>query len=215
MTLATTLSDFPASPAPASDGPAHDAERRQVVLLAAAVAGVGMAAVAVPFVLSFAPSERARAMGASVEVDISDIPPGGVKTVEWRGKPVWVMRRTPEMLASLSSLDASLADPGSARDQQPDYARNLQRSIKPEFFVGVGICTHLGCSPNQVPAASGNPSVGADWPGGFFCPCHGSTFDLAGRVFKNKPAPTNLEVPPHSYVSDGKLLIGEDGSAAA
>lgn len=215
MTQAAILSGLASSPAPVSDGPAHDAERRQVVVLAAAVAGVGMAAVAVPFISSFAPSERARAMGASVEVDISDIPPGGVKTVEWRGKPVWIMRRTPEMLAGLPLLDASLADPGSARDQQPDYARNPQRSIKPEVFVGVGICTHLGCSPNQVPAGAGNPSLGAGWAGGFFCPCHGSTFDLAGRVFRNKPAPTNLEVPPHRYIADGKLLIGEyaDGTA--
>lgn len=215
MTPASTLHEHPANPAPASDGPAHDAERRQVVLLAGAVAGVGMAAVAFPFVSSFAPSERARAMGAGVEVDISDLPPGGIKTVEWRGKPVWIMRRTPEMLASLALLDDSLADPGSAKDQQPGYARNPQRSIKPEVFVGVGICTHLGCSPNQVPAGTGNPSLGADWMGGFFCPCHGSTFDLAGRVFKNKPAPSNLEVPPHRYLDEGKLLIGEDGSGAA
>lgn len=215
MTPAFPFPELPASPAPADNEPAHDVERRQVVLLAAAVAGVGMAAVAVPFVSSFAPSERARAMGASVEVDISDIPPGGIKTVEWRGKPVWIMRRTPEMLAALASLDAGLADPDSRKDQQPDYARNPQRSIKPEVFVGVGICTHLGCSPNQVPAGTGNPSLGADWAGGFFCPCHGSTFDLAGRVFRNKPAPTNLEVPPHRYIADGKLLIGEDSSGAA
>lgn len=213
MTTAPILSELPAGTAPA--GPAHDAERRQVVLLAAAVAGVGMAAVAVPFVSSFAPSERARAMGASVEVDISDLPPGGIKTVEWRGKPVWIMRRTPEMLAALASLNAGLADPDSIKDQQPDYARNPQRSIRPEVFVGVGICTHLGCSPNQVPAGTGNPSLGADWSGGFFCPCHGSTFDLAGRVFKNKPAPTNLEVPPHRYIADGTLLIGEDAGSTA
>lgn len=186
-----------------------------MVVLTAAEAGVGMAAVADPFVSSFAPSERARAMGAGVEVDISDIPPGGIKTVEWRGKPVWIMRRTPEMLASLPLLDASLADPGSAKDQQPDYARNPQRSIQSEVFVSVGICTHLGCSPNQVPAGTGNPSLGADWAGGFFCPCHGLTFDLAGRVFKNKPAPSNLEVPPHRYVADGKLLIGEDADGTA
>lgn len=154
-------------------------------------------------------------MGASVEVDISDIPPGGMKTVEWRGKPVWIMRRTPEMLAALAALDAGLADPDSAKDQQPDYARNPQRSIKPEVFVGVGICTHLGCSPSQVPAGTGNPSLGADWPGGFFCPCHGSTFDLAGRVFRNKPAPTNLEVPPHRYIAEGTLLIGEGTGSPA
>lgn len=215
MTTASILPELPASPASAGDGSAHDAERRQVVLLAAAVTGVGMAAAAVPFVSSFAPSERARAMGASVEVDISDIPPGGIKTVEWRGKPVWILRRTPEMLAGLAVLDAGLADPDSRKDQQPDYARNPQRSIKPEVFVGVGICTHLGCSPNQVPAGTGNPSLGADWSGGFFCPCHGSTFDLAGRVFKNKPAPTNLEVPPHRYIADGTLLIGQDAGSAA
>lgn len=215
MTTASILPELPASPAPAGDGPVHDAERRQVVQLAAAVAVVGMAAVAVPFVSSFAPSERARAMGASVEVDISDIPPGGIKTVEWRGKPVWIMRRTPDMLAALAAHDAGLADPDSRKDQQPGYARNPQRSIRPEVFVGVGICTHLGCSPNQVPAGTGNPSLGADWSGGFFCPCHGSTFDLAGRVFKNKPAPTNLEVPPHRYIADGRLLIGEDAGSAA
>lgn len=206
---------FPATPDQPADQDAPDAARRQIMLITAATAGVGVAAVAVPLVSSLAPSERARAMGASVEVDISDIAPGGVKTVEWRGKPVWVLRRTPEMLAALSALDAGLVDPDSRKDQQPDYARNPQRSIKPEVFVGVGICTHLGCSPNQVPAGTGNPSVGADWPGGFFCPCHGSTFDVAGRVFRNKPAPTNLEVPPHRYIADGKLLIGEDAGRVA
>lgn len=193
----------------------HDAERRRVVLLTAATAGAGVAAVAVPFVSSFAPSERAKAMGASVEVDISDIAPGGIKTVEWRGKPVWIMRRTPEMLAALPTLNARLADPASERQQQPGYAQNPQRSIRPEVFVGVGICTHLGCSPNSVPAGSANPSVGADWAGGFFCPCHGSTFDLAGRVFQNKPAPINLEVPPHKYLGEARLLIGEDDLGAA
>jgi ubiquinol-cytochrome c reductase iron-sulfur subunit len=217
MNPTLTLPSHPALPAtpdhPAGQG-APDAARRQIVLVTAATAGVGVAALAVPLVSSLAPSERARAMGASVEVDISDIPPGGIKTVEWRGKPVWIMRRTPEMLAALASLDAGLADPDSRKDQQPDYARNPQRSIKPEVFVGVGICTHLGCSPNQVSAGTGNPSLGADWPGGFFCPCHGSTFDLAGRVFRNKPAPTNLEVPPHRYIAEGTLLIGEDNSAA-
>ena len=168
--------------------------------------------IAVPLVSSLAPSERARAMGAGVEVDISDLAPGGVKTVEWRGKPVWVMRRTPEMLAALPQQDAALADPASRKDQQPEYARNPQRSIRPEVFVTVGICTHLGCSPTAVPAGTSNPSVGDQWQGGFFCPCHGSTFDLAGRVFKKKPAPTNLEVPPHRYVSDTRLLIGDDAA---
>ena len=188
------------------------AERRQLVLLTAATGCVAAAGVAVPLVSSLAPSERARAMGAGVEVDISDLAPGGVKTVEWRGKPVWIMRRTPEMLAALPQQDAALADPASRKDQQPEYARNPQRSIRPEVFVTVGICTHLGCSPTAVPAGTSNPSVGDQWQGGFFCPCHGSTFDLAGRVFKNKHAPTNLEVPPHRYVSDTRLLIGDDAA---
>lgn len=209
------MTSIPAIPAPGGDMHEHDDERRRMLLLTAAVAGAGVAATAVPFVASLAPSERARAMGASVEVDIGDIPPGGSKTVEWRGKPVWIMRRTPEMLAALSAHDAELADPASRKDQQPDYARNPQRSIRPELFVAVGICTHLGCSPTQLPAGTNNPAVGSDWAGGFFCPCHGSTFDLAGRVFRNKPAPTNLEVPPYKYLADSKLLIGEDDAGAA
>ena len=196
-----------------TNSPAHDCERRKLVVITGAIAGLGAVATAIPLVSSFAPSERARAMGASVEADIGDIAPGAVKTVEWRGKPVWIMRRTQEMLAGLTSLDNKLADPQSLREQQPEYARNLHRSIKEEILVAVGICTHLGCSPNVVPSGTANPSVGADWIGGFFCPCHGSTFDLAGRVFKNKPAPTNLEVPPHTYISDSKLLIGEDNLA--
>lgn len=204
-------------PVPALTGRAHehDDERRRMLLLTTVTAGAGVAATAVPFVSSFAPSERARAMGASVAVDIGDIPPGGIKTVEWRGKPVWIMRRTPDMLAALPAQDAKLADPSSRKEQQPDYARNPQRSIRPEVFVAVGICTHLGCSPTQLPAGTSNPSVGDDWAGGFFCPCHGSTFDLAGRVFKNKPAPTNLEVPRHKYLADSKLLIGEDDAGTA
>jgi ubiquinol-cytochrome c reductase iron-sulfur subunit len=147
-----------------------------------------------------------------VEVDLSDIPPGGVKTVEWRGKPVWVVRRTPEMLAALKGHESELADPNSLRDQQPGEARNPERAIRPEVFVAIGICTHLGCSPSQAPQGGNNPSLPEDWPGGFFCPCHGSTFDGAGRVFKNKPAPTNLEIPPHRYASDTRILIG-DGAA--
>lgn len=189
-------------------------ERRRLLLLTAATGATGLAAVALPFLSTFQPSERARAAGASVEVDIGDIAPGEVKVVAWRGKPVWIMRRTAEMLTALAGLDAKLADPGSDRRQQPAYARNAQRSIRPEIFVGVGICTHLGCSPFQVPADAANQSVGADWAGGFFCPCHGSTFDFAGRVYKNKPAPINLEVPPHRYLGDSKLLIGEDTGAA-
>ena len=188
-------------------------ERRQMVRLTGGLAGLAIAATAVPFVASFAPSERAKASGASVETDIGDIAPGSVKTVEWRGKPVWILRRTPAMLAALAEQNKQLLDPQSTRDQQPEYARNAERSIRQEYFVAVGICTHLGCSPNVVPRGPANPSVGADWNGGFFCPCHGSTFDLAGRVFKNKPAPLNLEVPPHKYLSDSRLLIGEDGQA--
>jgi ubiquinol-cytochrome c reductase iron-sulfur subunit len=203
----------PAFAALADNAHEHDAERRKMVLLTSAVAGVAVVATAVPFVSSFAPSERARASGASVEADISDILPGGIKTVEWRGKPVWVVRRTPEMLATLPGLDKKLVDPASQENQQPEYARNAHRAIKPEFLVAVGICTHLGCSPSSVPLGSNNPSVGSDWQGGFFCPCHGSFFDLAGRVYKNVPAPTNLEIPPHKYLSEGKLLIGEDDLA--
>ena len=191
----------------------QDEERRKWVLMTGTLAGVALAATAVPFVSSFAPSERARAMGSSVEVDISGLAPGETKMVEWRGKPVWILRRTSEMLAGLATLTDKLVDPGSEREQQPAYAQNDHRSINPEYLVAVGICTHLGCSPNSVPKGSNNPSVGADWTGGFFCPCHGSTFDLAGRVFKNKPAPTNLEVPPHKYLSASKLLIGEDNAA--
>ena len=193
--------------------PEQDQERRKWLLLTGATAGVAAVATAVPFVSSFAPSERARAMGASIEVDIAGIAPGETKMVEWRGKPVWILRRTPEMLAGLAALDKQLVDPASERAQQPAYAQNAHRSIKDEVLVLVGICTHLGCSPNSVPKGSANPSVGEDWSGGFFCPCHGSTFDLAGRVFKNKPAPSNLEVPPYKYLTDSRLLIGEDDAA--
>jgi ubiquinol-cytochrome c reductase iron-sulfur subunit len=186
-------------------------------LIASSCAGVvGGAAVAVPFISSFQPSERAKAAGAAVEVDISDLKPGEKKTVEWRGKPVWVIRRTPEQLAALKSLDGKLADPNSERNPDeltPAYARNEYRSIKPEFLVAVGICSHLGCSPSDKFAAGAQPSLPDDWLGGFLCPCHGSTFDMAGRVFKNKPAPDNLEVPPHTYLSDTRLLIGEDKKA--
>ena len=200
-------------PVPAAGDLASDPERRTWLIATGAMGGVAAVATAVPFVSSFAPSERAKAMGAAVEVEIGDIPPSGLKTVEWRGKPVWIQRRTPEMLAALKGQEAQLADPQSARDALPEPLRNAGRSLKPEVFVAIGICTHLGCSPTAVAAGSGNPSVGDDWHGGFFCPCHGSTFDLAGRVFKNKPAPTNLEIPPHRYVGDGKLVIGESDLA--
>ncbi|MEY8688288.1 MAG: ubiquinol-cytochrome c reductase iron-sulfur subunit [Leptothrix sp. (in: b-proteobacteria)] len=179
---------------------------------AGAVAGV---ATAVPFVSTFAPSERAKAAGAAVEVDISGIKPGEKLTAEWRGKPVWIVRRTPEQVAELTKLDPLLADPKSDRKAYPipDYAKNEARSIKPEYLVVVGICSHLGCSPSDRLQVGPQPSLPDDWQGGFLCPCHGSTFDLAGRVYKNKPAPDNLEVPPHMYLSDTKLLIGEDKKA--
>jgi ubiquinol-cytochrome c reductase iron-sulfur subunit len=190
-----------------------DPEKRLWLIATGVAGGFATLATAVPFVASLAPSERAKAAGGPVEVDLSDIPPGGIKTVEWRGKPVWIVRRTPEMLAALQGHDDQLADPDSMKDQQPAYARNPARAVKPKVFVAVGICTHLGCSPSNAPAGAANPSLPADWPGGFFCPCHGSTFDGAGRVFKNKPAPTNLEVPPYRYASDSSILIGDDAAA--
>lgn len=206
------MSHAPALPLPPESD--MDPERRTWLLATSAMGAAATAAVAVPFVASFAPSERAKAQGASVAMDPATVAPGELKTVEWRGQPVWVMRRTPEMLATLDNMQG-LADPASEKPQQPGYATNKHRSIKPELLVTVGICTHLGCSPNVVPQGSSNPSVPADWQGGFFCPCHGSTFDLAGRVFKNKPAPTNLVVPPHQYLADGTLLIGEDDDGVA
>ncbi len=195
--------------------PGMDPDRRNWIVIACGAGAVGGAAVAVPFISSFAPSERARAAGAPVQVDISAIQPGEKLTVEWRGKPVWILRRTPEQLATLKTVEPQLADPNSDRKQYPtpDYAKNAHRSIKEEFFVGVGICSHLGCSPSDKLTPGAQPSLPDDWAGGFLCPCHGSTFDVAGRVFKNKPAPDNLEVPPHMYVSDTVLLIGEDKKA--
>jgi ubiquinol-cytochrome c reductase iron-sulfur subunit len=195
---------------PAGHEALNDPAKRQWLIATGVAGGVAAVATAIPLVSTFAPSERAKAAGGPVEVDIGDILPGGSKTVEWRGKPVWIVRRTPEMLAALEGHDAELADPLSARDQQPPYARNAARAVKPEIFVAVGICTHLGCSPSNAPAGAANPSLPADWAGGFFCPCHGSTFDGAGRVFKNKPAPTNLEIPPHRFASETRLLIGDD-----
>lgn len=193
-----------------------DTSKRTWLIASTCAGAVGGAAVAVPFISTFQPSERARAAGAAVEVDISALKPGEKLTVEWRGKPVWIMKRTPEQVADLKKHDGQLADPKSERkpdELTPAYARNEARSIKPEIFVGVGICTHLGCSPGDRLASGPQPSLPDDWPGGFLCACHGSTFDLAGRVFKNKPAPDNLEVPPHMYLSDSKLLIGEDKKA--
>ncbi|MCW5634212.1 MAG: ubiquinol-cytochrome c reductase iron-sulfur subunit [Rubrivivax sp.] len=192
-----------------------DKDRRTWIAITCGVGAVGGVATAVPFVASFAPSERARAAGAPVQVDISGVKPGEKLVVEWRGKPVWIVRRTPEQLESLKKTEPLVADPNSQRTQYPtpDYAKNQYRSIKPEVFVGVGICSHLGCSPVDKFTPGAQPSLPDDWAGGFLCPCHGSTFDFAGRVFKNKPAPDNLEVPPHMYVSDTVLLIGEDKKA--
>ncbi len=198
-----------------SQQPVDSAKRTWLIVSGCAGAAGGLAA-AVPFVASFEPSERAKAAGASVEVDISAIKPGEKLTVEWRGKPVWIIRRTPEQLEALPKEDPKLADPQSLRNQSsltPEYARNGHRSIKPEVMVAVGICTHLGCSPSDRFTPGGQPSLPDDWAGGFLCACHGSTFDLAGRVFKNKPAPDNLEVPPHMYLSDTQLLIGDDKKA--
>ena len=193
-----------------------DSTKRTWLIASSCAGAVGGIAAVVPFVSSFLPSERAKAAGAAVEADISTLQPGEKMTVEWRGKPVWIVRRTAEQLAALPKLNDQLADPKSERkptDQAPDYARNDTRSRKPEFLVVVGICTHLGCSPSEKFKTGPQPSLPDDWQGGFFCPCHGSTFDLAGRVYKNKPAPDNLEVPPHMYLSDTKLLIGDDKKA--
>ena len=192
-----------------------DRRKRRFLVAATSVMGsVAGVAVAVPFVLSMNPSARARAAGAPVEQDISKIEPGMMITIEWRGKPVWIVHRTPEMLASLPKIDSEMVDPKSSVKQQPDYARNEVRSIKPEYLVLVGICTHLGCSPSQKLTAGAESGMGTDWPGGFFCPCHGSKFDLAGRVFKGVPAPINLEVPPYAYLSDTRLIIGSDTKGA-
>ncbi len=192
-----------------------DSSKRTWIITSACAGAVGGVAAAVPFVSTFQPSEKAKAAGAAVEVDISSLQPGEMKTVEWRGKPVWIVRRTQQQLDDLKTLDSEVADPMSERTAYPipEYAKNEWRSIKPEYLVLVGICTHLGCSPTSKFTTGPQPSLPDDWKGGFFCPCHGSTFDIAGRVFKNKPAPDNLEVPPHMYLSDTKLLIGEDKKA--
>ena len=187
-----------------------DCGRRRLIVATATVGGVAGVVAAVPFLASLAPSERAKSAGAPVEVDISKLAPGQMMTVEWRGKPVWIIHRTKEMLDGLRKVDDKVSDPKSERKMQPDYAKNENRSIKPEYLVAVGICTHLGCSPSEKFKTGAESGVDADWPGGFLCPCHGSTFDLAGRVYKNKPAPDNLEIPPHKYLSDARIVIGED-----
>ena len=181
--------------------------RKFLVAVTSVAGGIAGVAIATPFVMSMMPSERAKAAGAPVEVDISKLEPGMLLMVEWRGKVVWVLNRTPEMLETLVKVEDELADPNSEKPQQPEYAQNRTRSIKPEILVTEGVCTHLGCSPvfrKEIAPAD----LGPDWLGGFFCPCHGSKFDLAGRVYKSVPAPTNMVVPPHVYLSDNRLLIG-------
>jgi len=193
-----------------------DGGKRTWIIASSCAGAIGAGFVAVPFIKSFEPSERARAAGAPVEVDISALKPGEKLTVEWRGQPVWIVRRTPEQIAALPKLDPELADPKSQRNPDeltPPYARNENRSIKPEILVTVGICTHLGCSPSDKFVPGPQPSLPDNWAGGFLCPCHGSTFDMAGRVYKDKPAPDNLEVPPHVYLSDSRILIGEEKRA--
>lgn len=191
-----------------------DTNRRQLLAATAVVGGAVGVGTAVPFVTSFLPSERAKAAGAPVEVDISGLQPGEMMTVEWRGKPVWIVRRNKEMLESLKKSEALVADPASSRSDQPAYVKGTARAIKDEYFVCVGICTHLGCSPTAKFAPGAESGIGDDWPGGFLCPCHGSRFDLAGRVFKSMPAPDNLVIPPHTYLSDTRLIIGEDTKGA-
>ena len=202
-----------------SDQPIDSGKRTWIIASSCAgVVGAGFAAA--PFIGSFLPSERARAAGAAVEVDISTLKSGEMKTVEWRGKPVWILKRTPAMVDAIKSkkIDGELADPNSQRnkdDLTPAYVRNEFRSIKPEILVAVGICSHLGCSPGTKFQPGPQPSLPDDWEGGFLCPCHGSTFDLAGRVYKNKPAPDNLQVPRHMFVTDNKLVIGKDEKGEA
>lgn len=197
-----------------------DTGRRNLLVATCTAGGVVGVATAGALVSSFQPSERAKAAGAPVEVDISDVKPGELKVVEWRGKPVWILRRTPEMMASLAKNDPQLADPKSDKSYQlpvPIYCKNEERARKEhkEVLVVVGICSHLGCSPSSRFAAGAQPNLPDDWTGGFLCPCHGSTFDLSARVFKNKPAPENLDVPPYMYLSDNKIVIGKDEKGEA
>ncbi len=208
----TTMDDSTRSSVPATPTEEPDASRRRITWMATGVGGVGVVAASVPFVASFAPSERARALGAPVAVSIAHLPEEKRMTVEWRGKPVWILHRSPDQLKRLQSkeLQALLVDPMSHRaEQQPAYAANPFRSIRPEFGVYVAICTHLGCIPTYRPDVDA-PDLRAGWPGGFFCPCHGSYFDLAARVYRNVPAPTNLEVPPYRFISDTVIEIGVD-----
>jgi ubiquinol-cytochrome c reductase iron-sulfur subunit len=192
-----------------NDNEKQDKTRRNLVVATSVVGGAAALGAAAPFVASMWPSERARAAGAPVPVDLSRVGPGELAVIEWRGKPVWVLRRTPEMLASLKAAEPRLSDPASKASEQPKYAQNEYRSAKPEIMIMEGVCTHLGCSP-QLKAAEAKAEMGADWPGGFYCPCHGSKFDYAGRVFRGAPAPTNLRVPPYTFTTETAMVIGED-----
>jgi ubiquinol-cytochrome c reductase iron-sulfur subunit len=186
-----------------------DKTRRNLIVAGSVAGGVAGVGAAIPFVASMFPSERAKAAGAPIEVDISRIAPGELQVFEWRGKPVWILRRTKEMLAALKTNEPRLSDPASKASEQPKYAANEYRSEKPDVMVMVGVCTHLGCSP-QFKSVEAQAEMGAGWAGGFYCPCHGSKFDLAGRVYSGSPAPLNLVVPPYEFVSDSTLVIGED-----
>ena len=224
MSSADHLADAPGTPlgtGPASIDPGArpvDNTRRNLLIASCTAGGVAGVAALTPFVGSMEPSERAKAAGAPVEADIAGMAVGELRTFEWRGKPVWVIRRSPEMVDQLKNHDAELADPQSKRPQaefpaMPAVLQNEYRSLKPEYMVAVGVCTHLGCSPTARFTPGPQASLPDDWPGGFLCPCHGSTFDMACRVFKNKPAPDNLPVPPYTFISDSKILIGEEAKA--
>jgi len=206
----------PSQDFPMSDQSKVNGRRRTLVIASACAGGVSAVATAVPFAASMLPSERAEALGAPVEADIGQLNPGEKMTVEWRGQPVWILHRTQEMLEEIKRTDGKVADTKSERKKgelTPEYARNEYRSIKPDYLVVVGICSHLGCSP-QDKFKPGPEAFESQWTGGFYCPCHGSLFDLAGRVYKNKPAPDNLKVPPYTYLSDTRILIGEDKKRA-
>lgn len=194
-------------------GDVNQSRRRFLVGATSVVGGVGVVGAAVPFVASWNPSAKAKSAGAPVRVNISKLEPGQQMTVEWRGQPVWIIRRTPEMIEHIKQMDTRVADPQSSEPQQPEYAQNQLRSLRPEYLVVVGICTHLGCSPQYRPDVA-PVDLGSDWLGGFFCPCHGSKFDLAGRVFKSVPAPLNLLVPPYSYIDDNTIVVGVDEETA-
>ena len=195
------------------DGEIDQHRRRFLTTAATIVGGVGVAATAVPFISTMTPSAKTKAIGGPVEVDISELKPGQRLTVKWQGKPVWIIRRDEKILSDIESLDSEVRDPDSDIDQQPQYAKNEYRSIKPEYLVVIGLCTHLGCSPNYF-TAEDQQDLGPDWKGGFFCPCHGSRFDLAGRVYKGVPAPANLVVPPYRFVTDSRIIIGDDAGAS-